>query len=336
MRSSLRAALVGLAVALFALCAGAHAAGVSRGEYRVEGAEVDALLVFSRAELATTLPGPEGLEVIVAATRVAADGAPCASRLDTSRVTQADAVELRARFTCDHAPQRVSIDAAFLDRFSADHRHLGVLSAHGHDATFALSLAQPRFESDVRAPAGASAFPRMVRTGVVHILTGYDHLAFLLGLLLLGGTVRALVGTVTAFTAAHSITLGLAALRVVSLPPSFVEPAIALSIAYVGLENLWARDAGKRWRLTFAFGLLHGFGFAGALTELDLPRAQLPAALLGFNLGVEAGQLAVLAVVLPLVLVARRSEAFRRRGVQAMSLALAAAGVFWFAERAFA
>jgi len=125
----------------------------------------------------------------------------------------------------------------------------------------------------------------MVWMGVQHIVTGYDHLAFLLGLLLLGGRVRTLVAILTAFTVAHSITLALAVLRVVSLSPGFVEPAIALSIAYVGVENLFVTDARKRWRITFPFGLLHGFGFAGALTALDLPRAQLPSALFGFNLG---------------------------------------------------
>ena len=134
----------------------------------------------------------------------------------------------------------------------------------------------------------------MLKLGVEHILTGADHLVFLLGLILVGGSLRSLVGVVTAFTLAHSITLALAALSIFAPSPRLVEPAIALSIAYVGVENLFVNDASKRWRITFPFGLIHGFGFAGALREIALPRAQLPIALVSFNLGVELGQLGVL------------------------------------------
>jgi hydrogenase/urease accessory protein HupE len=227
------------------------------------------------------------------------------------------------------------IDCAFLERFAAGHRHLGVIAIDGHETAFVAALAQETIEADATPSSSfrATSFPRMVLTGIEHILTGYDHLAFLVGLLLLGGRVRSLVGIITAFTVAHSITLCLAALHVVSLSPSFVEPAIALSIAYVGVENLFVKDASKRWRITFPFGLLHGFGFAGALTALDLPRAQLPAALFGFNLGVEIGQLGVLAVVLPVVLLARKNAWFRDWGVKALSVGIAVAGVAWFVQR---
>ena len=204
----------------------------------------------------------------------------------------------------------------------------------GHETAFVVALAQKTAEAPAaNAGSQTTSFTAMVWTGVQHILTGYDHLAFLVGLLLLGGRLRSLIGTITAFTVAHSITLGLAVLRVVSLSPAIVEPAIALSIAYVGIENLFVRDASKRWRITFPFGLVHGFGFAGALMELDLPRAQLPVALFAFNLGVELGQLGVLAVVLPLVLLARKRAWFRNWGVKALSLAIAVAGVVWFVQR---
>jgi hypothetical protein len=140
--------------------------------------------------------------------------------------------------------------------------------------------------------------------GIRHILTGYDHVLFLLCLLLpsvmrrappgwqpverLGQAVWPVVGIVTAFTVAHSITLAIAVRGLLTPSPKFVEPAIALSIAYVGIENFFVKDASKRWRITFPFGLIHGFGFAGALQEINLPRAQVPVALVTFNLG-EAG-----------------------------------------------
>jgi hydrogenase/urease accessory protein HupE len=171
--------------------------------------------------------------------------------------------------------------------------------------------------------------------GVEHILFGYDHLVFLLGLVLVGGRLRAILLVVTAFTVAHSITLGLAVLGVWAPSPRFVEPLIALSVAYVGVENQFVKDAEKRWMITFPFGLVHGFGFAGALGEISLPRAEIPSALLAFNLGVEAGQLAVLALVLPLVFAARKRVWFERKGVKLLSLVIAALGVVWFVLRVF-
>jgi hydrogenase/urease accessory protein HupE len=169
--------------------------------------------------------------------------------------------------------------------------------------------------------------------GIEHILTGYDHLVFLLGLVLARGRVRQLVGVVTAFTVAHSITLALAAFGVWAPSPRIIEPAIALSIVYVGVENFFVKDASKRWRITFPFGLIHGFGFAGALQEISLPRAQIPGALLSFNLGVEAGQLVVIAVVLPIIFSLRKQDWFEPRAVRVVSGAVAVAGGVWFVLR---
>jgi hypothetical protein len=148
-----------------------------------------------------------------------------------------------------------------------------------------------------------------------------------------GGSLRSLALVVSAFTVAHSITLALATLSVVTPSPRLVEPLIALSIAYVGVENLFVTDAAKRWRITFPFGLVHGFGFAGALREIALPRAQIPVALVSFNVGVEVGQLGVLALVLPLVFAARRAPRFRDRGTKLASLGIAFAGTVWFVVR---
>ena len=153
--------------------------------------------------------------------------------------------------------------------------------------------------------------------GVHHILTGYDHLLFLLCLLLpaalgrQGRTLWAVAGIATLFTVAHSLTLALSALGGVSLPASIVEPAIALTIVVAAIDNL--RPLFGRWRLavTFAFGLVHGFGFAGVLQELDLPAAEFGWALLRFNAGLELGQLGVLALAAPLLIAIGRAQAWR-------------------------
>jgi hydrogenase/urease accessory protein HupE len=173
--------------------------------------------------------------------------------------------------------------------------------------------------------------------GIEHILTGYDHLLFLLALLVLGGGLRYLLKVVSAFTLAHSITLSLAVLNVIALPSRFVESVIALSIAYVAAENLWRkRDSAERWRwlLTFAFGLIHGLGFAGILQEIEIPRSSLATSLIGFNLGVELGQMVVVSLAFMVLSLFKRWswQPLLRYG---LSLVAMAAGTFWFIERAF-
>jgi hydrogenase/urease accessory protein HupE len=332
--------------------ASAHSAGLSTGDYRVSDGVVRALYVFSGAELAAAFPDADADQDgrvssselsqsteaidggIVRATIVRGDGSSCASHLDSVQTAAGDAVEVRATFSCDRMRDALSIDCEFVDVFSASHRHLATVITGTRTSSFVVVPAQKTIEVDLGAPrAESAAFAAMVWMGVTHIWTGYDHLAFLLGLVLLGGRVRTLVAVISAFTVAHSITLGLAVLGIVSIRPSIVEPAIALSIAYVGLENVFGADPAKRWRITFPFGLVHGFGFAGALRSLALPPERIPAALLGFNLGVELGQIAVLAVVLPVVLWARRDVTFRVWGVRALSAVLATAGCVLFAMR---
>lgn len=172
--------------------------------------------------------------------------------------------------------------------------------------------------------------------GYTHILPkGVDHLLFVLGLFLLNLRLRPILAQVTTFTVAHSITLGLTMLGVVSLPSRVVEPLIALSIAYVAIENLVTREL-KPWRLAlvFAFGLLHGMGFAGVLAELGLPRDRFLTALLSFNIGVEAGQLTVIAVAALLLVWYRHRSWYRTRVVVPASLAIACVGVYWTITRA--
>jgi hydrogenase/urease accessory protein HupE len=188
--------------------------------------------------------------------------------------------------------------------------------------------------------AGAVAvMGRFGELGVKHILEGWDHLAFLVGLLLLGGSLRKLVMIVTAFTLGHSITLSLATLDIVTPPAWLIEPAIALSIVVVGVDNLLQRkQEGKDLRVWVAlfFGLVHGFGFAYVLKEFGLPQEALGWSLFSFNVGVELGQLAIVLVVASaLALIRRRWPRADKWVVIAGSAAVVAAGGYWFVERVF-
>lgn len=171
------------------------------------------------------------------------------------------------------------------------------------------------------------------RLGLEHILTGFDHLIFLLGVVLIATRTRTVLAAVTAFTVAHSLTLALSMLGFASVSPRLVEPLIAVSVAYVGLENFWNRDASRRYRLTFAFGLVHGFAFAGALREIGLPADRAPAALACFNLGVEAGQLLVFSALWPLLIWLRRREHAFVRFSSAVNVVIVVLGMGWAIER---
>jgi hypothetical protein len=181
---------------------------------------------------------------------------------------------------------------------------------------------------------GSSALRRFMPVGIEHILFGADHVAFLLALLLPGGRWRALLAVVTAFTAAHSITLALAVLGLVRPIPWLVEGVIALSIVAAAGENLLAKEArgaGIRAMYAAGFGLVHGFGFAGALGEVGLPHEVLGWALAGFNIGVEIGQLAIVVVVVPVLAQVERRDLVVRYG----SMAIMAAGIYWTVTRLF-
>lgn len=196
-------------------------------------------------------------------------------------------------------------------------------------APFALAAPPP--------PVGRAAVARQyLLLGFTHIVPhGLDHMLFVLGLFLLSGRLRTVLAQVSAFTVAHSITLGLSIYGVITVPSAVVEPLIAVSIAYVAVENMLLSEL-KPWRiaLVFAFGLLHGLGFAGALRELGLPRAEFMTALLTFNAGVEAGQLAVIAAAFAIVgWHCRRQTWYRQRVVVPASLLIACTALYWTVER---
>jgi hydrogenase/urease accessory protein HupE len=344
-----------------ARAAEAHAVGVSKGAYVAAGSRVSTELVFARPELARSVEGLDSngdgelddLEVlkggeavekgILHRILVLSGGVPCKGALESVSVTQEDGVLVRGRHECPSVVSDLSVELPLLAVLSHGHRHFARVEMGQEVREDVLYRGHEQISITGSPPAsdsiGKSAPPRFLtffRMGVEHILTGYDHLIFLLGLVIVGGRVRALVGVVTAFTIAHSITLGLAALNVFCPPPRVVEAAIALSIVYVGVENFFVSSAERRWRITFPFGLVHGFGFASALREVSLSRAEIPVVLLSFNLGVEAGQLAVLAVVLPIVLVLRKKGLLAKKGTRALSAAVALMGAIWFVERVVA
>jgi hypothetical protein len=202
-----------------------------------------------------------------------------------------------------------------------------IFAADSDERTYYRGTAQGAFE----------VMKTFIPSGIHHILIGPDHILFLVGLLLLGGTWSALVRIVTAFTLGHSLTLSLAALDVFSPPPGIIEPAIALSIVFVGADNL-VRGSGRDLRAWAAlvFGLVHGFGFANVLREFGLPREALGWSLFSFNVGVEIGQLAIVVVVASiLAAVRRRSHAAGYRVAYAGSCVVIAAGTYWFVQRVF-
>jgi hydrogenase/urease accessory protein HupE len=332
----------------------AHSVGVSRGTYSVSSSTVEAELTFARPELMTALPDldsnrdgtlstaelTESLPVvertIVRGLEVRTASAACEGELEAAELTEQDGFAVRARYRCGSEP--LSIRLGLLDSLSLGHRHIAsalvgeeTLRAVVYEASPEFRIAPSR-ETVFAGGTGAIAWG-LFRLGIQHIITGYDHLLFLLAIVLVGGRLRSLLVVVTAFTAAHSVTLALAALGVWAPSPRIVEPAIALSIAYVGVENWFVRDAARRWLVTFPFGLIHGFGFAGAIREISLPSDQVPVALAAFNIGVEAGQVAVLLIVLPALLWLRKNRWFADRGLKTVSAAIAVAGVFWFVTR---
>ena len=243
-------------------------------------------------------------------------------------------------YACAASPRTLSLTDNMFGVFGADHHTLVTVQwPEGREQLlFEPGNRNARLvrAGEATAPGAGSAQSSTVaffRLGIEHILTGYDHLLFLFTLLLRGGRLRSLLGIVTAFTIAHSITLALAILGVVVIPPAIVEPVIALSIAYVALENIFRKEAASgRWLVSFIFGLVHGFGFAGALLELGLPPSGFLGSLLFFNLGVEAGQAMVVAALFPVLLWLGR-YAWERRAVTAISTAVLVAAMALAAER---
>ncbi len=284
---------------------------------------------------------------------VAADGATCALRAGEQLVdehTDGTYTVLKFTATCPAAPRVLEIGYRLFADLDPQHRGLLRLDHAGTSRTaiFSPEAASQRFE--LAATSWLTQFTAYFKDGVWHIWIGFDHVLFLLSLLLPAVLLRErgrwvavsrlreaatdVLKIVTAFTVAHSITLTLATLGVVSLPSRWVESVIALSVVLAALNNLFAVISGRRWAMAFVFGLIHGFGFASVLADLGLPQSTLALALVGFNLGVEAGQLAIVAVFLPLAFWGRHTRFYRWGVLVAGSIAIALLALAWLLERA--
>ena len=253
-------------------------------------------------------------------------------------------IEILLRFKTTNG-SRLSLVSKFIARLPFGHREFVSVQTAGGAILGEGMLSSNANAFQIDLPASAAFATRsdaihpffvFLMLGVEHILTGYDHLLFLFGLLIVCRDMRSILTLITCFTIAHSITLALAAFGVVQLPARIVEPLIAASIAYVGVENLLRGEAAKRrWLIAFCFGLVHGLGFAGALKESGISSGQfgiiLP--LVGFNLGVEIGQLSVAAVVLPILWQLRNRPGLMRQWGPLGSVAVTVAGSYWLLER---
>lgn len=259
---------------------------------------------------------------------------------------------LRFDVKCPTPISSLGVDYRLFFDIDPQHRGIARIDSGGASRTQTFSKDDHDVHLTLAHEGRSRQLGAIVKQGVFHIWTGYDHVLFLLALLLpsvlkrdgkewqplprLRPALTDVLRIVTAFTVAHSITLSLAALGVVTLPSRLVESAIAASVVLAAVNNVVPILRQDRWMAAFLLGLMHGFGFSSTLMDLDLPRSNLVMTLFGFNLGVEIGQLAIVAVFVPLAYAARRSIAYRKVGLVGGSIVIAVLALVWFVERAFA
>ena len=330
----------------------ANADGTVDVEVAIKGGDADRVAHSHIVDDATGLVGKEALTgaadaigayVVANAVIVGEDGKLC----DPGRpgvAADGDGVAVRTRWTCAASAGKLRYRNTLLLDVSPAARQV-VLMGSGANATQDLldaSHTETRL-SEAARPSLAAVVQRYIGAGIEHIFLGYDHIAFVIAIVLWARRLWPVVKVITAFTIAHSVTLSLAALDIVSVPSSIVEPAIAASIVFVAVENFVSRRIEKRWYVAFVFGFIHGFGFASALQEFGLPRNALLPALASFNIGVEIGQVAIVSLVLPALLALDRvlapglsSDAAPPRravAVYPVSAVITILGTFWFLVR---
>jgi hydrogenase/urease accessory protein HupE len=344
MRQATLACLAAAGILAFPAAAVAHDPGLSSLDLRVGPGAIVADLTMAAAD-AAALAGSDaeiaGLgSFALQAINLQIDGRRIEGVVDDVAPHEGNAIRVRVRYVRTPG-SRLAVRSDVASRAARGHRQL--LSIRNDDDDSLLAQRMLDANNDGVGDLGLSSGRpdtalQFFLLGIHHILGGYDHLLFLGALLLVAPGVRGMVTTLTAFTIAHSLTLGLAVTGVVTLPARVVEPLIAASIVYVGLENLLRRQPPPRWKLTFGFGLIHGFGFAGALRELGIGSSGIAVALpLGsFNLGVEAGQIAVALVTLPLLRALQAQPVLSTRLTSACSVLVVLAGGYWMIERMLA
>jgi len=356
--SSMRVLRCACAVALAALLGAspvaAHDQPFSWADVRLEPTALELNLTVHRVDAASAIgvPAPESLMsapflahasprlagVLAARLQLCAGAQPLALSWESAApLPDRNAVVLTFRAPMRGVPGRLHVHARL---FPLDLQHETFLNVYQDGRVVGQAvLDASRSETDVFTGGGSGAIAVLgtfIPAGIHHIFIGPDHILFVIGLLLLGGSLPRLVKIVTGFTLAHSLTLALATLNIVNPPARLIEPLIALSIVFVGLDNLRTRGRSpdRRAWIAFAFGFVHGFGFASVLREFGLPSQSLGWSLLGFNLGVEAGQACIVLAVAPLLAVMRVHAArLAPRVVAAGSWGVAVAGAWWFTQR---
>ena len=343
------------ALALIALAVACSAFAHTGGMTGFATITVDGKLVRYNLTLSEIPPGPLAEQMHLGQSGVAADYRPLITTISEKIHMSADGKACAATqgkvvppagaslsyaasvdFQCDADIHSLTLRDDMSDAIGPTQHTLAAIMWSGGSQQFAFGSDARETTVKVSEPAktaqGAGSFFPL---GIEHILTGYDHLLFLIALMLRGGNFWSMLKIITAFTVAHSITLALAALDLVVLPGAFVESVIALSIAYVALENLLPRHAvSRRWLVSFVFGLMHGFGFSSVLREIGLPKENLLLALLNFNLGVEVGQATIVLLAVP-VLMRFKNRPWEKHVVVAISAIILAVGLVLFVERAF-
>jgi hydrogenase/urease accessory protein HupE len=351
-----------LGLLCLALPCSAHEPGLSSASVKVLTNGLEAMLTFAVADVENILPMDNDvdgkvsqLEFAYAKTRLAAlgtealvvslNGSNVAAGEPSLLLDEKNNVDIQLFFP-GQPVGTLKIQSKLLATMAKGHRQFltveradkrlaeKLLSAENDSLEISLS---PSLDSAEPPEPVPSSFLEFFVLGIKHILTGYDHLLFLFGLLIVSTRFLDSLKIITFFTLAHSITLAVATFNLIEIPSRIVEPAIAASIVYVGAENLWrgGKAPKGRWLLTFAFGLIHGFGFASVLREMGIASGQggILVPLVSFNLGVETGQIMVAAVVLPLFWWMRTHKAFVQRGVPACSILIALAGAYWLVQR---
>jgi hydrogenase/urease accessory protein HupE len=314
-------------------------------EIAIKGSDVDRVAGTNVFDTQTGLVRADALaaasakvaDYIAAHSAVLAGDEKC--RADPSAISpDEDGVAVHTRWSCEQDGGRLRYRSTVLVDTAPDARQ--VVLVHSGDKTYQDLLDVSRTEAvltEAAQPTTLRIVGLYLGAGIQHILSGYDHIAFLIAIVLWADRLWPVVKLVTAFTIGHSVTLSLAALDIVRIPSSIIEPAIAASIVYVATENFFSHDVQKRWRDTFGFGLVHGFGFASALQEFGIPRNALVPALASFNIGVEIGQIAIVAAVVPMLMVfdglTSRARARPPVAVYALSAVIIVLGSYWFLER---
>jgi hydrogenase/urease accessory protein HupE len=279
-------------------------------------------------------------ELVRARLHLLADGQPIGLELlRVEPLPDRQALSCELRFNTNAKPAALRIQCAL---FPYDPEHQTFLNVYEDDRLAHQEIFTPDHQTYVYRAGDRQGWMSVVKefipAGIYHIFTGPDHVLFIVGLLLMGGSLLRLLSIVTAFTIAHSITLSLATLNVINPSSRLIEPAIALSIIYVGIDNLMVGKTGRDMRawIAFFFGFVHGFGFAGVLREFGLPREALGWSLFSFNFGVEIGQACIVVVVASLLAAIRkRNQELASRILKVGSLCVILAGTWWFIQRVF-